>query len=249
MPTGTMVQAELGYGTIYLTVTREMPDPVPMPSSKAGGLDIGVIHLGMVSDGEEAVAISGRGLRSVKQGRAKALTKLQKKRSRTQPGSRRRKRLNRARHRTSQQSERITRNALHHAANQIVAFCLATGITILYAGDLGTLNHHKRHRRSRRTNQEVGALEFGRWEQYLEYKLRRHGIPLVSAMRPPHQGGGSYLPLSRLRLSGAPRWPRCGEHPQQGEAWGDSPGEYFVPPTDHVSPSRPSQEGVKAQSG
>ncbi len=179
MPTGAMVQAELGYGAIYLTVTRERPDPVPVPSSKAGGLDIGVIHLGMVSDGEEALAIAGRGLRSVKQGRAKALTKLQKKRSRTKPGSRRRKRLNRARHRTSQKSERITRNALHHAANQIVAFCFAYGITILYAGDLGTLNHKKRHRRSRRTNQEVGALEFGRLEQYLAYKLRRHGIQLV----------------------------------------------------------------------
>ncbi|NMP25236.1 transposase, partial [Sulfobacillus sp. DSM 109850] len=43
----------------------------------------------------------------------------------------------------------------------------------------GTLNHHKRHRRSRRTNQEVGALEFGRLGQYLEYKLRRHGIQLM----------------------------------------------------------------------
>ena len=179
MPTGTMVQAELGYGVIYLTVTRTMPDRVPVLSSKAGGLDIGVIHLGMVSDGHEALAIAGRGLRSVKQGRVKALTKLQKKRSRTKPGSRRRKRLNRARHRTSQKSDRITRNALHHAANQIVAFCLAYGITILYAGDLGTLNYKKRHRRSRRTNQEVGALEFGRLEQYLAYKLRRHGIQLV----------------------------------------------------------------------
>ncbi len=85
-------------GAIYLTVTRERPDPVPVPSSKAGGLDIGVIHLGMVSDGAEALAISGRGLRSVKQGRANAQAKLRKKRARTTPGSRRRKRWNRARH-------------------------------------------------------------------------------------------------------------------------------------------------------
>jgi putative transposase len=179
MPTGTMVQAELGYGAICLTVTRERPDPVPVPSSKAGGLDIGVIHLGMVSDGAEALAISGRGLRSVKQGRAKAQAKLRKKRARTTPGSRRRKRLNRARHRASQKVERVTRNALHHAANQIVDFCVTHPIAVLYAGDLGTLNQHKRHRRSRRTNQEVGALEFGRLEHYLAYKLRRHGIPLV----------------------------------------------------------------------
>ncbi|WP_020374168.1 RNA-guided endonuclease InsQ/TnpB family protein [Sulfobacillus thermosulfidooxidans] len=179
LPTGMRVQAELGYGEIFLTVTRILDDPQPPVSEKAGGLDIGVIHLGVVSDGQEALAVSGRGLRSIKQGRAKGLAHLQKKRRRTQSGSRRRKRLNRARHRISQKVERVTRNALHHAANQIVAFCLATGITMLYAGDLGTLNHQKRHRRSRRTNQEIGVLEFGRLEQYLEYKLRRYGIPLI----------------------------------------------------------------------
>ena len=179
IPTGQVVQAELGYGEIYLTITREIPDSVPIPSDKAGGLDIGVIHLGLVSDGEHALAVSGRGLRSVKQGRAKSLAKLQKKRARTKPGSRRRKRLNRAQHRVSQKVERVTRNTLHHAANQIVAFCLAYGITLLYAGDLGTLNHKKRHRRSRRTNQDVGALEFGRLESYLAYKLKRYGIRLV----------------------------------------------------------------------
>ena len=51
--------------------------------------------------------------------------------------------------------------------------------TILYAGDLGTLNYKKRHRRSRWTNQEVGALEFGQLEAYLAYKLRRHGIQRI----------------------------------------------------------------------
>lgn len=117
-PPGTMVQAELGYSEIYLTVTRELPDPLLVPSGKVGGLDIGVIHLGMVSDGHEALAISGRGLRSVKQGRAKGQAKLQKKRSRTKPGSRRRKRLNRAQHRVSNTVERVTRNALHHAATE-----------------------------------------------------------------------------------------------------------------------------------
>ena len=76
MPAGTVVQAELGYGEIYLTVTRDIAEPVPEPAGKAGGLDIGVIHLGMVSGGDHALAVSGRGLRSVKQGRAKAQARL-----------------------------------------------------------------------------------------------------------------------------------------------------------------------------
>jgi len=179
MPTGHVVQAEVGFDEIYLTITREIPAPAPASAGKAGGLDMGVIHLGMVSDGQEALAVSGRGLRSVKQGRAKAQATLRKKRARTEPGSRRRKRLNRVRYRISQKVERVTRNALHHAANQIVAFCRATAITLLCAGDLGTLSDKTRHRRSRRTNQEVDALEFGRLAHYLEYNLHLHGIPLI----------------------------------------------------------------------
>ncbi len=61
VPTGQVVQAELGFGGIYLTMVREITAPVPDSSGKAGGLDIGVIHLGMVSDGDEALAVSGEG--------------------------------------------------------------------------------------------------------------------------------------------------------------------------------------------
>ncbi len=84
------------------------------------------IHLGMVSDGDEALAVSGRGLRFGKQGWTKALAKLQKKRSRTKPGSRRRKRPNRARHGVSQKVQPITQNTLHHAANQDSLLCRAS---------------------------------------------------------------------------------------------------------------------------
>ncbi|MCL4520725.1 MAG: hypothetical protein M1415_03915 [Firmicutes bacterium] len=43
-----------------MTITQELVEPVLPESSKAGGLDIGVIHLGMVSDDEEALAVSDR---------------------------------------------------------------------------------------------------------------------------------------------------------------------------------------------
>lgn len=74
----TIVQAELGFSTIYLPLTRDIAEPVPSPSDKAAGLDIGVTHLGMITDGVDALAVAGRGPRSVKRGRAKALARLQK---------------------------------------------------------------------------------------------------------------------------------------------------------------------------
>ncbi len=64
MPTGRVVQVELGFGKLCLTITQERAEPVFPESSKAGALDMGAIHLGKVFDGEEALALSGRGLRS-----------------------------------------------------------------------------------------------------------------------------------------------------------------------------------------
>lgn len=124
-----MVQAELGYGEIYLTIAREIPDPVPIPSDKAEGLDIGVIHLFKRSrHGPTRVAAA------------------QTAQSRTTPGQ--------------PQSGTGDAQCVVSGRDQIVAFCVTYGISLLYAGGLGTLNHKKRRRRSRRTNQDVRTLEF-----------------------------------------------------------------------------------------
>ena len=179
LPEGRIVQAELGFGVLYLTAKKTVPDPQPAGTSGGAGLDVGVVHLGTVSDGEQTLAVSGRGLRSVKQGRAKAHGKLQKKLSRCQKGSRRWKKLKRAGYRITGQTKNIARNALHHAANQIVDFCQENRVSTLYTGDLGNINKNKRKKRSRRTNQEVGTWEFGLLQTYLRYKLARHGIQLA----------------------------------------------------------------------
>ncbi len=158
LPPETIVQAELGYGKIFLTTIRTLEDPGATVSGKAGRVDIGSTRLGMVSHSQGALAVSGRDLRSVKQSRTEALARRQKKRCRTQPGSRRR--------RLSQKVNRGSRHALHPAANQVIEFCVTRELTVLYADDLGTLNHQTRHRRSRPIHQNLGRLK-----QYLASKL------------------------------------------------------------------------------
>ena len=137
IPTGRTRQTGLGFKPIYLTMTREISESPLLAAS----LDIGVIHLGVVSDGEHALVILGRGAGLI--------------------------------------VERVTPNVLHHAAKQTVAFCLAHATTVLYPGDLGTLSHKELGRRPRRTNQKIEAMEFGRLETSLEYKLRRDGLQSV----------------------------------------------------------------------
>lgn len=179
LPQGRIVQAELGFNTLYLTVTKEIPEPKVPVVPKAAGLDLGIIQLGVVSDAREALAISGRGLRAVKQGRAKAQAQIRRKLSRCKKGSRRWKKLRRAMHRRSQTAERVTRNALHHTANAIASFCQAQEVTTLFTGDLANINRNKRKQRTRRINQEIGVMEFGRLLCYLGYKLGRYGITLT----------------------------------------------------------------------
>jgi len=178
LPEGKVVQAELGYGILYLTLTKEAPEPDMTESTKAAGLDLGIIHTGVVSDGQKVLAISGRGLRSVKQGRAKAQAKIRRKLAKCKKGSRRWKKLKRAMYRLTEKTDRIAKNALHHAANQIVGFCREQGVSTLYTGDLENINRNKRRKRTRRANQEIGAMEFGLLLFYLSYKLSRYGITL-----------------------------------------------------------------------
>lgn len=134
MPAGQVVQAELGYGEIYRTITREIADPVQPASGKTGGLNIGVIHLEMVSDGEAA-----RGPPFRQAGAGESASAAAQEAGAHQTG---------VRHRSSQKVEWVTLNALHHAANQIMTFCVDHQVTGLYTGDLGTVNQHRRHRRS-----------------------------------------------------------------------------------------------------
>jgi putative transposase len=201
IPPGQIVQAELGYKTLYLTIKKKVAAPIVTTIStstnttspqlavetliptikplKLGGLDSGIIQLGVITDGEKMLAIAGRGIRSVKQGRAKAHAEIRRKLSRCKRGSRRYKKLKRAMYAHTNRAERITRNALHHAANQMVEFCQEQGIDVLYSGDLGNINQHTKKKRSKRANQDLGVWEFGRLHSYLEYKLKRIGASLV----------------------------------------------------------------------
>ncbi len=91
---------------------------------------------------------------------------------------RRWKKLKRAVYRVSGKTDRITKNVLHHTANQIVGFCRQQRVSILHAEDLDNINRNKRKKRTRRANQEIGVMEFGLLLTYLAYKLSRYGITM-----------------------------------------------------------------------
>ncbi|HEX7324349.1 MAG TPA: transposase [Rhodanobacteraceae bacterium] len=177
LPPGKIVQVELGYRRIGVTLRRELAD-VPTRSGTAA-MDPGVIHLGVVTDGADSLSVVGRGLRSIVQGHNKAKAEIAAKRAHCQRHSRRWNRLGRALGKLSSRRENRTHNLLHHAANAVVRYCEERDVGTLVTGAITNINQGKRRKRSRRLNQAVGNTPWGRWYSYLDYKLARIGSVLV----------------------------------------------------------------------
>lgn len=176
IPGGEIAQVELAFGRLLVTVNRVVADPKPTVGVVAA--DLGLIHLAVVTDGKESIGVVGRGLRSLKQGHAKALASISMLQSRCQKGSRRWKKLQACKRKRARGVQDRTRNLLHHAANGVIGFCTEKQAGTLVVGDITEMNRGKKKKRSRRLNQEIGLLELGTFVKYLRYKGNLHGIEI-----------------------------------------------------------------------
>lgn len=174
---GKIVQAELGFNKLYLTIQRDIDIP-ENTSDKIAALDFGIIHTAVITDGTNSLAIVGRGIRSIKQGHVKNLAELSRLISKTKKGSQRRKKLLRAKHKLIERKENLLRNALHQVSRIITEWCIDNHVSVLVVGNLENINKDKKKKRRKQCNQEIGLMEFGTLYKYLEYKLREHGVKI-----------------------------------------------------------------------
>jgi putative transposase len=100
-----------------------MPAAEP-PGTARATIDLGEIDLAAVTTNTgEALVVSGRGIRSLKRRQNMALGKIARKRSRCQKGSRRFRKLQRARRKVSTRIERRVRDLRQKGKHQVVEFC------------------------------------------------------------------------------------------------------------------------------
>lgn len=117
---GRLVEVTLAYGVVRLVC--EVPDKASVPLGPLGplvGVDIGVNTLVAATDGETAVLVSGRGAKAIVQYRNKSNAELRSRIDRCQGGSKRRKRLVRARYRMSERCARKLKDTLHKATRVV----------------------------------------------------------------------------------------------------------------------------------
>ena len=94
------------------------------PGTARATVDLGQIHQAAVTtDSGAALVVSGRGVLAAKRWLNKAMGEIAKKRSRRQNGSRRWRKLQRARAKVSARVERQVRDLRHKGTRKVVDFC------------------------------------------------------------------------------------------------------------------------------
>lgn len=157
-----------------LHVTYHVEDTQEPPGTRKACVDLGEIHQAAVStDSGQAIVVSGRGIRSLKRQRSKALGEIARKRSRCKKGSKRYSKLQKARQKMSKRYEQRIRDLRHKGTRKVLNFCIEQQVGSLFVGN----PHGVRKKKSgRKHNQRMSNWEYGRDIQYLKEKSEKAGI-------------------------------------------------------------------------
>ena len=185
-----------------LHVTIEVSAQAASTGTARATVDLGQIHqCAVTTDTGAALIVSGRGQRSLKRRMNQMHGQIARLQSRCKRGSRRWKKLARARHKHAGRIERQTRDLAHKGTRAVADFCAAMNVADVFIGDPHGV---RRQRRGRHHNQRMAQWEYGRDKQYLSQKLGREGI---SSFTGSERGTSS-------------RCPRCGhKHKPSGRQW------------------------------
>ena len=162
------------HGAYELHVVVPAPAAPEPPGTAQATIDLGEIHLAAVTTSTgQGLVVSGRGIRSLKRRHNRSLGQLQRKQVRCTRGSRRFRRLQRAKARLRARTERQVRDRRHKATRQVVRFLQQEGVQTVFIGD----PHGVREQRTgRHHHQRMSQWEYGKDKDYLQQKCARAGI-------------------------------------------------------------------------
>ena len=167
----------------WLSVTLDLPDKEQRRDARpcafnAASVDMGEIHAMTITDGNEAIVISGRQLRSVKRNRNRRVAQLSRLQSRCKKNSRRWQRLQAVKSKVMASCHRRTRDLNHKITRIAVDWCAEHDVSKLVIGDVTGIskNTKSKKRLNRKNRQKVSQWAFYQQRQYLEYKCDEVGI-------------------------------------------------------------------------
>lgn len=173
-------QVEIGWkktGGYELRATYLIATPQPIETGGIAAVDQGEIRTATVHDGVDNTIYSGRLIRSKTRYRAKKVGELDAAISKTAKGSRRRKKLIRAKQRTLAKVEGQIKDILHKQSNHLVSTLFNKGVQTVVIGDIRDIRKDLNY--GKKTNQKLHGWSFGAFRQMVTYKAERLGMQVV----------------------------------------------------------------------
>jgi putative transposase len=217
---GTVLEARLVYDQkqrryFWHLVLEDGRSPAPAPGERTAAIDMGEIHPVAITEGDEVCILSCRELRSIAQQTNKELAAIQKKKARCQRGSRRSRRLNRAKRKLLGRQKQRRRDLEHKISRATIDWCKEKQIGTLAIGDVRNVADKTKvkGRLARPERQKVSNWSHGtiRRYLYLGYKAEAEGISVADPVPEQHtsqtcpQCGHRHKPKGRVF-----RCPACG---------------------------------------
>jgi putative transposase len=155
-------------------VVEDGKQPKPAPGNNVVGVDLGEIHPAVVADEQSAIIITCRERRHEGQGHNKRLAQINKAISRRRKGSRRHKRLVRARVRMKAKHSRVARDMEHKISRAVVDAAVERKAGTIVMGDVRDVADGVDCGKVQ--NRKISEWNHGKIRLYVEYKAPAEGI-------------------------------------------------------------------------
>ncbi len=149
-------------------------EPLSMPGIGIAGVDLGEVHPAAITDGQNAIIVSCRELRSLNQYRNMRLAELKSLQSRKQKHSSRWWRIQRRINRFLAQNKQQRRDLEHKISRAVVDWSVIHRVGTLAIGDVRDVANGKRL--NRKSQQKVSNWSHGKIRRYIAYKAEAEGI-------------------------------------------------------------------------
>lgn len=157
-------------------------------------IDLGEIHLAAVTTSHgEAMVVSGRGIRSQKRLINKSIRRASKKFQKCRKGSRRSKKIHKAKRKLIDRSKKRIRDLRHKATTKVIGFCKKNQVSEIFVGNPDGV---RRKSCGRKLNQKLAGWEYGKDLDYIKYKSKQAGIASSSGSE---RGTSSHCPECRWK--------------------------------------------------
>ena len=156
---------------LHLTIDSGEENPPILQGKNTCGIDLGEIHhAACCTDKGEALIISGRHLRSLKQQRNKQYKEISFKLK----GKKNKSSLKQARRKIGQKFRKQQRDILHKVSRQITNFCVDNKIAVVAIGECSGTQDSPNLGKS--NNQKISQWSRGQLINLIKYIFRRYGI-------------------------------------------------------------------------